>query len=81
MANLHPAFTLLRVCAIGDSSPSSTHCARLPCLPAFALYQLGGKQMPHREEDATDPKSRHLGKCESEAYLAKVSTVRPLCIS
>jgi hypothetical protein len=30
-------------------------------------------QMPHREEDATDPKSRHKGKCESEEYLAKAS--------
>lgn len=27
-------------------------------------------QMPHREGDATDPKSRHKGKAETEAYLA-----------
>jgi nucleoside-diphosphate-sugar epimerase len=27
-------------------------------------------QMPHREEDATDPKSRHKGKADTEAYLA-----------
>ncbi len=27
-------------------------------------------QMPHREEDATDPKSRHKGKADTEAYFA-----------
>ncbi|MEC4805900.1 MAG: NAD-dependent epimerase/dehydratase family protein [Jaaginema sp. PMC 1079.18] len=27
-------------------------------------------QMPHREEDATDPKSRHKGKADTENYLA-----------
>lgn len=31
---------------------------------------LKSDQMPHIEGDATDPKSRHLGKCETENYLA-----------
>ena len=31
---------------------------------------LPSDQMPHREGDPTDPKSRHLGKAETEAYLA-----------
>ena len=30
---------------------------------------LQSDQMPHREDDPTDPKSRHLGKAESEADL------------
>lgn len=45
---------------------------------------LKSDQMPHREEDATDPKSRHLGKCESEEYLAKIgmpfTSIRPTYI-
>lgn len=32
---------------------------------------LKSEQMPHREGDAVDPKSRHKGKFETEAYLAK----------
>jgi nucleoside-diphosphate-sugar epimerase len=31
---------------------------------------LKSDQMPHREDDPTDPKSRHLGKAASEADLA-----------
>ncbi|MFM6401250.1 MAG: NAD-dependent epimerase/dehydratase family protein, partial [Planktothrix sp.] len=30
---------------------------------------LKSDQMPHIEGDATDPKSRHLGKSETESYL------------
>ncbi len=32
---------------------------------------LKSDQMPHIEGDATDPKSRHLGKFETETYLAQ----------
>lgn len=32
---------------------------------------LKSDQMPHIEGDATDPKSRHLGKFETESYLAQ----------
>lgn len=32
---------------------------------------LKSEQMPHREGDAVDPKSRHKGKFETETYLAK----------
>ena len=31
---------------------------------------LPADQMPHREDDPTDPNSRHLGKAETEAYLS-----------
>ena len=31
---------------------------------------LKSDQMPHQETDAVDPKSRHKGKQETEAYLA-----------
>jgi hypothetical protein len=44
-------------------------------LMCFYLNMYCLTQMPHREEDATDPKSRHKGKCESEEYLAKASHV------
>lgn len=45
---------------------------------------LKSDQMPHREEDATDLKSRHKGKLETEAYLAKsgvnYTSIRPVYI-
>ncbi|CAB1098551.1 unnamed protein product [Ectocarpus sp. CCAP 1310/34] len=45
---------------------------------------LKSELMPHREEDATDPKSRHKGKFESEAYLAEIgmpyTSIRPTYI-
>ncbi len=41
-------------------------------------------QLPHREDDAVDPNSRHKGKFETEAYLAEQSvpftSVRPVYI-
>ena len=45
---------------------------------------LKSEQMPHREEDATDPQSRHLGKAQTEAYLAAqglpFTSIRPTYI-
>ena len=45
---------------------------------------LKSDQMPHREGDAIDPKSRHWGKYETETYLAKANipwtSVRPTYI-
>ncbi|HIK09093.1 MAG TPA: NAD-dependent epimerase/dehydratase family protein [Oscillatoriaceae cyanobacterium M33_DOE_052] len=45
---------------------------------------LKSDQMPHIEGDATDPKSRHKGKFETEAYLAKTglpfTSIRPVYI-
>jgi nucleoside-diphosphate-sugar epimerase len=45
---------------------------------------LKSDQMPHREGDAVDPKSRHKGKFETEAYLAEqgvpFTSVRPVYI-
>ncbi|CAN0158504.1 unnamed protein product, partial [Ectocarpus fasciculatus] len=45
---------------------------------------LKSELMPHREEDATDPKSRHKGKFESEAYLSEIgmpyTSIRPTYI-
>ncbi len=45
---------------------------------------LKSDQMPHREEDPTDPKSRHLGKAEAEADLAvqglPFTSIRPTYI-
>ena len=45
---------------------------------------LKSDQMPHIEGDATDPKSRHLGKCETETYLAESglpwTSIRPTYI-
>jgi nucleoside-diphosphate-sugar epimerase len=45
---------------------------------------LKSPQMPHREGDAVDPKSRHRGKFETEAYLAEqgipFTSVRPVYI-
>ncbi|CAN0065354.1 unnamed protein product [Scytosiphon promiscuus] len=45
---------------------------------------LKSELMPHREGDATDPKSRHKGKCESEAYLEEIgmpyTSIRPTYI-
>ena len=45
---------------------------------------LKSDQMPHLEQDATDPKSRHKGKLDSEAVLAKSgvawTSVRPVYI-
>jgi nucleoside-diphosphate-sugar epimerase len=45
---------------------------------------LKSDQMPHREGDATDPKSRHKGKAETEAYLAgsgvPFTSIRPVYI-
>ena len=45
---------------------------------------LKSDQMPHIEGDATDPKSRHLGKCETENYLAQSglpwTSIRPTYI-
>lgn len=41
-------------------------------------------QLPHREDDAVDPNSRHKGKFETEAYLAEqnvpFTSVRPVYI-
>ncbi len=45
---------------------------------------LKSDQMPHIEGDATDPKSRHKGKFETEAYLAETglpfTSIRPVYI-
>lgn len=45
---------------------------------------LKSDQMPHTEGDATDPKSRHLGKYETETFLAKQgmpwTSIRPTYI-
>jgi nucleoside-diphosphate-sugar epimerase len=45
---------------------------------------LKSDQMPHREGDAVDPKSRHKGKFETEDYLAKTgfpwTSIRPVYI-
>ncbi|SRR5579883_2875879 len=45
---------------------------------------LKSDQMPHIEGDAVDPKSRHLGKYETEAYLMQVglpfTSIRPTYI-
>ncbi len=45
---------------------------------------LKSDQMPHKEGDAVDPKSRHKGKLETEALLAKsgvnYTSVRPVYI-
>jgi nucleoside-diphosphate-sugar epimerase len=45
---------------------------------------LKSDQMPHREGDRTDPKSRHKGKAETEAYLAgsgvPFTSIRPVYI-
>jgi nucleoside-diphosphate-sugar epimerase len=45
---------------------------------------LKSEQMPHREGDAVDPNSRHKGKHETEAYLAKSgipwTSIRPTYI-
>eukprot|EP00612_Vaucheria_litorea_P001339 CAMPEP_0171457270 /NCGR_PEP_ID=MMETSP0945-20130129/3416_1 /TAXON_ID=109269 /ORGANISM="Vaucheria litorea, Strain CCMP2940" /LENGTH=331 /DNA_ID=CAMNT_0011982845 /DNA_START=75 /DNA_END=1070 /DNA_ORIENTATION=+ len=45
---------------------------------------LKSDQMPHRETDETDPKSRHKGKFESEEYLKKIgipfTSIRPTYI-
>jgi UDP-glucose 4-epimerase len=45
---------------------------------------LKSDQMPHREGDPTDPKSRHKGKFETETYLAQAglpwTSVRPTYI-
>lgn len=45
---------------------------------------LKSDQMPHMEGDATDPKSRHKGKAETEAYLAgsgvPFTSIRPVYI-
>ncbi len=45
---------------------------------------LKSDQMPHREGDATDPQSRHLGKAQTEDYLAAqgfpFTSIRPTYI-
>jgi nucleoside-diphosphate-sugar epimerase len=45
---------------------------------------LKSDQMPHKEGDAVDPKSRHKGKHETEAYLAEqglpFTSIRPTYI-
>jgi len=45
---------------------------------------LPSDQMPHKEGDPVDPKSRHKGKYETEAYLAKIgipwTSIRPVYI-
>ncbi len=45
---------------------------------------LKSDQMPHREGDAVDPKSRHKGKHETESYLAEqqlpFTSIRPTYI-
>ncbi|MCU0536952.1 MAG: NAD-dependent epimerase/dehydratase family protein [Hydrococcus sp. Prado102] len=45
---------------------------------------LKSDQMPHLEGDAVDPKSRHKGKFETEAYLAQTklpwTSIRPVYI-
>lgn len=45
---------------------------------------LKSDQMPHTEGDATDPKSRHKGKAETETYLAAqkipFTSIRPVYI-
>jgi len=45
---------------------------------------LKSDQMPHREEDAVDPKSRHKGKLDTESYLqssgVNYTSIRPVYI-
>lgn len=45
---------------------------------------LKSEQMPHREGDPTDPNSRHLGKAQTEAFLAAqglpFTSIRPTYI-
>jgi len=45
---------------------------------------LKSEQMPHRETDATDPKSRHKGKLDTEAVLQRAgvpyTSIRPVYI-
>ncbi|MEW5304330.1 MAG: hypothetical protein WDW38_011032 [Sanguina aurantia] len=45
---------------------------------------LKSDQMPHREEDAVDPKSRHKGKLNTEAFLhasgVNYTSIRPVYI-
>lgn len=45
---------------------------------------LKSDQMPHREEDAVDPKSRHKGKNDTETYLSQqglpFTSIRPTYI-
>lgn len=38
-------------------------------MSSAGVYQASD-QLPHREEDPTDPQSRHRGKAQTEAYLA-----------
>lgn len=45
---------------------------------------LKSPEMPHREEDATDPKSRHKGKLDTEELLrssgVNYTSIRPVYI-
>ena len=64
----------------------------LDALPGIGQYiycssagvYLKSDQMPHREEDAVDPKSRHKGKLDTEALLqasgVNYTSVRPVYI-
>ncbi len=64
----------------------------LEALPGIGQYiycssagvYLKSDQMPHREGDAVDPKSRHKGKLDTEALLAasgvNYTSVRPVYI-
>ena len=64
----------------------------LDALPGIGQYiycssagvYLKSDQMPHCEQDAVDPKSRHKGKLDTEALLAasgvNYTSVRPVYI-
>jgi len=64
----------------------------LDALPGIGQYiycssagvYLKSDQMPHQEQDAVDPKSRHKGKLDTEALLqasgVNYTSVRPVYI-
>lgn len=63
--------------------------AALPDLEQYIFCSSAGvylksDQMPHREEDATDPKSRHKGKLDTESLLdasgVNWTSIRPVYI-
>lgn len=58
---------------LGDTKPLANifkdRVQHFVYMSSAGVYQRSD-QMPHREEDATDPQSRHRGKAETEAYLA-----------
>ncbi|OCQ99734.1 3-beta hydroxysteroid dehydrogenase [Oscillatoriales cyanobacterium USR001] len=59
------------------------HVQHFVYMSSAGVY-LKSDQMPHIEGDATDPKSRHLGKLETESYLKDAglpwTSIRPTYI-